>query len=347
MRILLALFWVLMLPAGLHAETAGDIHSARVQVADQSPQELSRAAREGLAEVVVRLTGRQSSLANPVIGQELSRAEQWLSRFGYSRVPADQPGGTDVLWLDMAFDPEQTSGLVSRAGMPLWGGQRPGVLVWVVLDAGGRQLASAQAAPALYQGLQRAAVRRGIPLIQPMVDLEDEMALPADAAWAFDVPRIDAASARYHADARLIARVSVEPGDRFSGEWLLLSPGAPLQRAAAGSAEEFAAAGVEFAAEQLASHYAAAPVGGAGSQLYSLQVSGIDSLARQRELLRHLAQSSGVGRVELQRVEGERVQLRLEYTGPANRLADVLTLGGRMKLEVAGDAAAVPSYRWQ
>lgn len=327
--------------------TVAGLYAVRVPVADQSPAEMQRAAREGLSEVVVRLTGRHAALEAPALKPELDRADQWLSKFSFEQVPPAKPGDVAQTRLLMSFDPQQVAALVTRAGLPMWGENRPAVLVWLVVDAGGRQFGTAQSQPDAFAALVDAANRRGLPILQSMGDLEDETALPPDGAWNFDAAAIGAASARYRADAQLIARVKPESAERWSGEWLLLSHGQPVQQAAAGTPAEFMAAGVALAAEQLSTRYAvastAAPVAGG-----ELEVSGIASLQDQQALLQQLSRTSGVRDVFIHRVEGDRVWLRMNFSGSPEQLADVLGLGGRLQAEPAAPGQPPSNrYHWR
>lgn len=342
----------LMMGGVAWAASVTGLYAGRVAVADQSPAELQRAAREGLSQVVVRLCGRQSALESPVLKPELERADQWLTKFSYEQQPATAPSDAPQTWLVMAFDPEQVKGMLSRAGLPLWGESRPAVLVWVVQDGSPRQLASAQTLAGPYQALQEAAAQRGLPLLQPMADLEDETALPAETAWNFDAATIAAASARYRADAQLVARVKQEAEDRWSGEWLLLSRGAPVQQAAAGTPAEFMAAGVALAAEQLSARYTVVPEAtpAANSGVSELEVSGISRLQDQQALMKQLARTSGLKDVFIHRVEGDRVWLRFGFAGSREQLIELLSLGGSLQPELAADGSQSTSalrYSWR
>ncbi|HCD28963.1 MAG TPA: hypothetical protein DER02_15680, partial [Gammaproteobacteria bacterium] len=66
---------------------------------------------------------------------------------------------------------------------------------------------------------------RGLPLTQPISDLQDAMAISANAIWGRFVGEISTASARYQASVVLVGRMSrqrVLSDYLYSGDWQLL-----------------------------------------------------------------------------------------------------------------------------
>ncbi len=132
-----ALTLALLLFTGIaRAEMIRDMYSAEVPVGDQSSAELARASRLGLSEVLVKVSGSMEVLGNPVIRAALGGARSRLQRYAYNRDPVSQGS----LLVTMLFDSAYITQLVIDAGLPLWTGNRPVVLLWLVEEgAGGRQ----------------------------------------------------------------------------------------------------------------------------------------------------------------------------------------------------------------
>ena len=80
--------------------------------------------------------------------------------------------------LTLRFDPARVDRLLRQANEPVWGLRRPLVLLWWVDERNGsRQLMGESTAAEQWQQLSAAAVRRGLPLMLPLMDLDDSMAV--------------------------------------------------------------------------------------------------------------------------------------------------------------------------
>ena len=63
-----------LLPLAGYAVQVDDLFKAEVEVADQSNSERKRAFREGLAEVLVKVSGRSSVMTEPMVAESLAKA---------------------------------------------------------------------------------------------------------------------------------------------------------------------------------------------------------------------------------------------------------------------------------
>ena len=186
-----------------------NIYKATALVKNQSEGERNRAARATLGEVLVRVSGRPDAASHPLAQEAIANAQQYLFGFSYGagghfitegeqRLPAME--------LQLDYAPQAIEQLLREAQLPLWPAQRPQVLVWLVVktEAG----YGFDTSPESLAALQSRAAYRGLPLVMPKLDMDDQLLLSAEDVWNFDLPAIAQASRRYKADAVLVARIT-------------------------------------------------------------------------------------------------------------------------------------------
>ena len=100
-----------------------------------------------------------------------------------------------------------------------YGTDRAAILVWLVEDTQGtRQIVSDDSHPMVAQIMQQAE-QRGMPLLWPLLDLEDQVAINAGALWGLFRDTIKSASSRYQADAVLVGRMFQDSQNLWRVEW--------------------------------------------------------------------------------------------------------------------------------
>jgi len=323
------------------AEVVQGLYGADVPVPDQSAKALADAAREALSEVLVKVSGSTGVLGNPAIGAALPRARDHLLQYSYER---DTTAGALVARLE--FDREWVSQLMTEAGAPLWTANRPVVLVWLVTeDAGSRRFVNPESAPALSDAVLAAFSRRGVPAQLPLYDLADTAGVSADQVWAFDVPGLMAASARYGVQDVLVGRMAPLTDGSVAGDWLYLQgQQRNSQSLQVPDPVAFVRDGVALVAETMAARYAVAPsaVDPGGIQL---SVSGVTDYARYVSVVDWLQKLEVVDSADLEQVRGDTIYLRLQVRADPGQLAAIIELNDRLQ-PVPGAAGSL-SYQWR
>ena len=117
------------------AELVRDLYVADVPVANRGETELARAAEEGLAQVLVKVSGSVDVLARPEVAGALQSARARVQQYSYNRID----NGDAALSARVEFDPAQVRDLLLSAGAPIWTATRPAVLVWLVVEEAGQR----------------------------------------------------------------------------------------------------------------------------------------------------------------------------------------------------------------
>ncbi|MCV5744616.1 DUF2066 domain-containing protein, partial [Escherichia coli] len=94
-----------------------DIYRAEVVIDSEQNDGESAAREQGMKDVIVRATGSQSSLSNPVIQKALSSSSRYISQLGKSQVDGKAS-------LKMLFNSGQIQSLLTHAQLPSWSPHR-------------------------------------------------------------------------------------------------------------------------------------------------------------------------------------------------------------------------------
>lgn len=298
----------------LFAESLEGLYQVRQPVSSQQPAERDAALRKALDALLLKLTGNPASLQSPALEPVRNDPQQLILKYGYE-------GQTLVV----DFDPATTQNYLRQAGLPVWGANRPTLLVWWLNDSNAvtQLIGDGQD---LAQPLHEAAGYRGLPLRLPMADLSEQLAATPENLTAGNA--LQEPSMRYDADAVLAVHARQE-GDKWRAQWRLTLDGAQEQGAVEGADGAALADAVMLAvSERLAPRFLASP--GATERL-TLDVQGAD-LARYAELERMLEAFSA----RLRLVEGDRLVYQLEST--PEQLRSQLALIGLQEVPAAAGA---------
>lgn len=209
LRVFIACFTaVLALPSVVHAGIVDGLNQSRVAVANQSISTQRTATRQAMRQVLVKMSGTDDLLGHPTIRSSVSDADRYLK--SYEFVSAD-----NKLYLSASFNESELQSLILEAGFPIWDRRRPDSLVWLVSDekdiAGQGQIISEYTVSQRKNEIENGAKRRGIPLIFPIMDLDDIQAVNEYDIWGLFAETIEAASSRYQADYVMAARIETNP----------------------------------------------------------------------------------------------------------------------------------------
>jgi hypothetical protein len=196
--------------------TVGGLYSAQVSVKDQSATQVLNAKKQGLAQVLVKVTGQTQSLNNAKIRAGLARAEAYLQSFSFT---TQLTNGQPQAMMELVFDKLQVNQLISDSSLPIWGADRAAVLVWLVEDKQGTRQMVNNDGHLMVAQIMSQADQRGMPLIWPLLDLEDQVSISGGDLWGLFKEPIENASHRYQPDAVLIGRMLQDSQQLWRVEW--------------------------------------------------------------------------------------------------------------------------------
>lgn len=303
-----------------HADTVKGLYQVREPVTSQAPEERDQATQRALETLVLRLTGDPKAAQSPGLAAIRKDPQQIISQYGFDAGPPE------VLKVD--FDPVSTEQALRRAGLSLWGANRPSILVWWLNDSteGSNLVGDGQAAAT---PLRRAAQHRGLPLRLPLADLSEQLVATAPNLEGTDAAPLRGASERYNADA-LLAVHAREEGGQWQAKWHLWLGDQKEAGSVQGADQAAVADAVLLAVSQrLAPRFVVKP-GASGEQLLEVQGMNLERYAALGRLLEPFG-------AHLQSIDGDRILYRVR--GSAEQLRSQLSLA-KLQEVPAGEAPA-------
>ncbi|MGL5236507.1 MAG: DUF2066 domain-containing protein [Plesiomonas shigelloides] len=205
MRIKPIVAWTfLLLAGGVQAAEVNDFYLVRLPVSGAQLTDAQRS--EALDDMLIRYSGLRELPASPA----LQSAQQQAGRYIVQTQTRNENGEKTA---DVSFDPAAVQHLAQTLGLPVWNHDRPAIMLWLVDNrgnnsAGDRRIMLDQEYSAAREQLRQVAMERGIPLLLPLGDLEDNMAVSASDVYGNFINPIAAASLRYQPDAVLVASLN-------------------------------------------------------------------------------------------------------------------------------------------
>lgn len=329
------------------------LYRAQVIVADESEAARVGGFRAALAQVVVKLSGQRQVLDQAQVALLLDDAADLVEEYRYHPPPAAvavpvtgdaaqsadavpiQPPMPEVA-LEVRFVAAILDAELRRLGVPRWPAERRPVLLWL----GGADQERSLIAPLAREAL---AVR-GVPVLEPLWDLQDTQALGASAP-GLDPARVAEASRRYEASHWLILEPRIA-ADAVRGRWQLGGVAtAAGEEAKAGEPRAWVEAAVDAAVDALAATQVYLP--GGQSQVEELGIDGVATYDAYRAAVGALEALEVVRALEVKALTAGRMTLRLQLDGAPELLWRALADDPRFAEVTDVAAGAGRLYLWR
>ena len=265
---------------------------------------------------------------------EARRARTHVQQFRYRTLTpapgtaAEEDSGAAGLMLTANFDPGAVDALLRDAGLSVWSRTRPSTLVWLAVEGqSGRYLVGADDPAGLSAALLAGAAQRGVPLVLPLLDLEDRSSLGVTDVFGGFKDTVLAASHRYASDAVLVGRVHRVLSDLWEARWSLYLDGTAHDWQTRGNLPELATeAAVHELADRLALRFTRPAVDAAPARI-ELMVIGVESLEDYARALGYLRSLDVVSKVYVNGVDRDQVVFQLAAPGGRETVEQVISLG--------------------
>ncbi len=333
------------------AVTVEDLYMAEVLVVGEDERQLKRGAQAGLLQVLVRASGTREVEQNNMIANSLRRPDEYYYQYSYEQTDKTlQIDGEAVpaKLLRILFEPSAVSRLLRQAGYPVWGSNRPGVLLWVaVSDDEGRRILAGSDTTGIATVVQSAMIDqarlRGVPLLFPLLDLEDAGSLSTAEIWGAFLGRIDNASRRYHPDVTVTARVQKDSIGRWSARWHYRADNEWYSvDTLSFNADQMARSIIDQLADELAQRFA---IDSSRSEV-RLRIEGIRNLQDYAAISEYLSSLAPVLDSSVTRLEKGEIEFSLSTEGQNEQLVEIIQLDEKMILLNADQDRKQLQYRW-
>ncbi|MFY8275168.1 DUF2066 domain-containing protein [Pseudoalteromonas sp. SSDWG2] len=298
-----------------------ELYQYRQPVEDKQRGTRATASKNALLNVVVKVTGDRNAQGNAVVRQALADVADYITKYEYS----DEQGKT---FLVVNFDSNKVEALVRDASLPLWGNRRPLVALWLAIEDGWqRELVSLESNPQIQELIDDRAQSRGLPVVTPLLDLEDLQRVSVADVWGNFSESLEFASERYMAERVVSARLLKDKNSQqWNLEWRFTNEDQFEPFKHQGDKQQVIANMLDAIANQLAREYAVDTSADSVAQQQVIKLYNTKNFVDIEYALRRLRTMSVVIDVTVSRISKERVEIQVTHSGTVDDLKKALTL---------------------
>ncbi|MCP4414677.1 MAG: DUF2066 domain-containing protein [Gammaproteobacteria bacterium] len=351
------------------AKEVEGLFEVSVVVEDQTNSKRRKAIRSALNDLVVRISGQSAAAGNPVVRQKLKQSSAYIQRYSYreEEVLDSYDRTSTQLVLDLYFDEISLRNLLSDADLPLWASNRPLVLTWVAIGNQQQHFLigtdDEKLLPQILKGqselsnslqesqtsavnepsseplpinpkeiITKRAITRGLPILLPLMDLEDSLAIDVADVWGRFVMPIRRASTRYQNDAILAVQI-VQVEEQWTNFGLILHRGRTHSWEQQHNSLEAALMGsIDTSTDTIANQYAVLEDSMQRNELL-ISVTDIEQIDEYVHLMNYLQNLTSIHSVNVARVNASTVQLRIILIGEQEAMLQAISLDNRLYQE--------------
>ena len=317
-----------------------DLYQAQAPVASQSEEDRQRLAPELLKQVVIKVVGDRHAVGQADISALVTDAERYIDQFYYQQIPnPDSDAAEQQLALTLEFNVEGINNALQRIGLPVWDKIRPETLFWVAIEyAGKQQLIGEGDEDSLLFYIEQAAKKRGIPLLLPLMDLEDQTQLTFNDVATGNNTAVKQASERYGSSVIVSARLR---GNEESVEitWQALL-GEEVERwSSQGDVKTAIQNGVDEFADRLGRRLNIS-FSASGNTEMEIHVSGIEDYDGYTRLMDYLGSLQVVSDIKVGSLGSEKLDLVLRIQAEPEKFRQLLSMGRVIEPDTTDDSGS-------
>ena len=326
-----------LLVAQVRAAETRNLYEVLVPVVDQSSVTREAAFQQAFDSVIRKLTGRSDVASMAGLSKLRVKASSYVSQFHYQERPlssetAGQTAPGEAYYLLVRFNESAINEILRQNNLPLWGANRPSLLIWVAQDnAGKRSIVAPMDFAPVRDEVTLAASNWGVPVLYPVMDFDDSDALSISELWGLFQEPVQRASKRYDTNAVLAMRVWATGENRWSGRTLFLLNGQNYTKSYENmSATELANAAMTDVAKRMADVFAVS-AGSAAGEAVTVVVDDVNSVSAYAGLMHYLESLTAVRSVVPTQVNGSRIMLRLVIDGTLRQFGHAIESGRKLR----------------
>lgn len=330
----------------VRAQLVESLYSASTPVATQSTAERNAAIKRVFASVLIKISGQSDIVDNKDINKAITSALSYVTTFNFET-------HNGQLQLIASFNESSVDALLKQSSISIWGNQRPTAMLWLAHEGEQHQrlVVSDDSANTTGIMVKNQAQARGMPMLLPLWDLDDQFSVTASEVWGLFSDSIALANARYATDYMVLAKVS-EYGLNQQLNWAIYKQN-PLshdyREIVASGLDEFVdyptaiKALVDQTTDFFARQYSVDTSGETG--LTEFVVTNIDSIGKYVKVSDYLSSLKSLESLQLVANQQQTFTFRAKLLGNEQALKDVLQLEKRLVEQYSFELNA-STYVW-
>jgi len=339
---------LLSLTCGSYAAEVDNLYQAQLPIDSRDEQARDDLTSVLLKQVIVKVVGNKTLVEKTDLDSVLTKAKAYVQQYEYQRTNIVQADLTqpDQLVLIQRFDAEGVNQAIRGLGLPIWGRVRPDILAWIALkqDQKNTLLGLENSDTGLVQPLNKAAEQRGLAILLPLMDLQDQTQVSFDALWQQDDAVIQAASQRYGADIVLLAQVTLIKDDATIA-WQAVIDGDIQRWQSQGRLQDVLDDGVGQLADMLASRYSQTIDTNQAAQRLIMNITDVMDYGDFTRLVAYLRQLDYITDIRVINLNDQKLDLDIAFNGNLQVLQRTLAVGRMLTEETTFDGNGAKHYR--
>ncbi len=220
-RLLKAFLFILLSHSGiLLAVEVQELFEAEVITQSQSPNDRNKAIKDALAIVLGKIMAGENIFEDFTVKMALKDAPRYTTQYRYSLIPSNSDENSARL-MRVKFDQDALLELMRSSKLGIWNEVRDETLVWLVVEKNGKkQIFNEESMPDIANALTKAAKRKGLPLLFPLMDLQESQKITIPDILGAYSDKLLEVSKRYATPSILVGRVK-KYKKCWKSEWAL------------------------------------------------------------------------------------------------------------------------------
>ena len=309
--ILYLIYFLALISQPVHAVKVSGLYQATISVSDESVSKRRIALKQALGKVLVKVTGDRNIKKNMSASLLFERSERFVQQYRYHQATNKwgQKKGTSELWVQ--FDKNTLNEALKTYGVTIWGKERPSILVWIVYQKDeNRFFVNLEECSEYLNILENRAAARGVRLLFPLLDLQDNSQISVTDVWGGFTEPILKASKRYQSDAVLTGKFIQILPTLWQSKWSVYFDEQMINWTSQSDiADIVLEEGIDELVDKLVSYYA--NTGEKITEVIELLVNDIDSLDKYAQTFSYLKSLQSVFIVNVKRVSSTYVVFEL------------------------------------
>lgn len=322
-RTILTILLFLLIPS-VYAVRVASIYQATLPAKTQSPEEKNELATKGLTNVLIKVTGNPDIMDNPSLKFQLNNAARFIQNAEYTA------GTKSPFLLKLKFDEESVNRIVHDADITIWDINRPLILAWMVFQAPGKspEIIDNSSMSDIKSSLKVAAENRGVPVIFPVMDVDDLNQVSVNDVVNMNKNNLQNAAKRYSSEGILVAKIYPQNTGFAAESQLVLGSKVWNWTVTDNSVENVINKLVDNVAGSLLT-FASQNNSEVQGQV-TLRVSGLAQHSDYDLLIKYLKNLTPVANVELIRMAGNTAILNVNLRGSRQSFEQAVAVGEKL-----------------
>ncbi len=333
---------LLLIPVVAFSYPVTDLYDGAEVVLDQFDSQRQQAILAALKKVLLRVTGDEAILSQAFVEPMLAQPELYVSAYRY-----EPTSDTNTFNLQIKFDALAINRLLRQQNQAVWGADRPLVLVWLAIDNGQlKDIVSSESETfaEVAVAIQKAAQMHGLPVLLPLLDMDDRMQVSVNDVWGPYPDVIRRASLRYQADLQLIARAYRNNKQQWQLDWSSISAFEKQHwQTNAPELNDAINAGLNQLTRQIAAHFISNPDPERPDRV-QLTVSGIGEQYDFAAVASYLNSLTPVAAVDLLSAGPQAITFELKLSSSESALVEVLAVGHKLEALNVVEGETLPEH---